>query len=262
MMTILTVSCHPDDIEFMMGGTLLQLKKAGCEIHIINVANGCDGSTTLRPPEIAAVRRQEAMRSAELLGAVFHESLVDDLEVFYTQDLIRRVTSLVRQVKPDIVLTLSLEDYMDDHMNTAKIAVTATFLRSVGSYRSIPDAPAIFKDVMLYHSTPHILSDMMRRPIIPEIYVDVTAVIDEKEKLLACHASQKEWLDATQGFDSYLTSMRDITQTVGGMSGGSFRYAEGWRRHSHIGFTRQDCDPLSDILKGKCAPASASAVRR
>jgi len=81
---------------------------------------------------------------------------------------------------------------------------------------------------------------------------------DEKEKLLACHASQKEWLDATQGFDSYLTSMRTITKTVGGMSGGRFRYAEGWRRHSHIGFTRRDCDPLSDILKGKCA---AGAVR-
>ncbi len=57
---------------------------------------------------------------------------------------------------------------------------------------------------MLYHATPHILTDMMRRPIVPEIYVDVSAVIDRKAQLLACHASQKEWLDMTQGFDSYL----------------------------------------------------------
>ena len=255
-MTVLAICCHPDDMEMMMSGTLLLLKEAGCVVHTINVANGCVGSVKHPPAEIAAIRWKEAQASAKLLGSVHHECLVDDLEVFYTQDLIRRVTALVRQVKPDIVLTLSLEDYMEDHMNTAKIAVTATFLRGVGSYRSIPDAPAVFEDAMLYHSTPHILTDMMRRPIVPEIYVDVTAVIDEKEKLLACHASQKEWLDATQGFDSYLTSMRDITETVGGMSGGRFRYAEGWRRHSHVGFTRRDCDPLSDILKGKCAPGS------
>ena len=104
---------------------------------------------------------------------------------------------------------------------------------------------------MLYHGTPHILTDMMRRPIVPEIYVDVTAVMDRKEKMLACHASQKEWLDKTQGFDSYLHAMRDSVQGVGAMSG-RFRFAEGWRRHSHIGFTREDCNPLADLLKDRC----------
>jgi LmbE family N-acetylglucosaminyl deacetylase len=255
-MTVLAVSCHPDDMEFMMGGTLLLLKQAGCSIHYLNVANGSDGSATLRPEQTAALRRTEAMRAAEVLGAVFHESLVEDLEVFYTQELIRRVTALVRQVKPDIVLTMSLEDYMEDHMNTGRIAVTATFLRSVANYRSIPDEPAVFEDVMLYHSTPHILTDMMRRPIVPEIYVDVGSVMGEKERALACHASQKEWLDKTQGFDSYLKTMRDLTEKVGSMSG-RFRFAEGWRRHSHVGFTRQDCNPLADILKDRCWSAPA-----
>jgi LmbE family N-acetylglucosaminyl deacetylase len=256
-MTVLAVSCHPDDLEFMMGGTLLLLKKAGCTTHYINVANGSDGSATLRPEQTAALRRTEAMKAAEVLGAVFHESLVEDLEVFYTQELIRRVTALVRQVKPDIVLTMSLEDYMEDHMNTGRIAVTATFLRSVANYRSVPDQPAVFGDSMLYHSTPHILSDMMRRPIVPEVYVDVGSVMDEKERALACHASQKEWLDTTQGFDSYLKTMRDLTEKVGAMSG-RFRFAEGWRRHSHVGFTRQDSNPLEDILKQRCLTVAAS----
>ncbi len=257
-MTVLAVSCHPDDLEFMMGGTLLLLKQAGCSIHYINVANGSDGSATLRPEQTAALRRTEAMKAAEVLGAVFHESLAEDLEVFYTQELIRRVTALVRQVKPDIVLTMSLEDYMEDHMNTGRIAVTATFLRSVANYRSIPDEPAVFEDAMLYHSTPHILTDMMRRPIVPEIYVDVGSVMAEKERALACHASQKEWLDKTQGFDSYLTTMRELTEKVGSMSG-RFRFAEGWRRHSHVGFTRQDSNPLADILKDRCRTLAASS---
>jgi N-acetylglucosamine malate deacetylase 1 len=256
MMTVLAIGCHPDDIEFQMAGTLLLLKKAGWDVHILNVANGSVGSMTLRPEQISAVRWREASKSAGLLGATIHECMVDDLEVFYTQDLIRRVTGLVRQVKPDMVLTLSLEDYMDDHMNAAKLAVTGTFLRGVGNYRSIPDMPAVLEDAMLYHGTPLSGTDMMRRPIVPELYVDVTSVIDEKERLLACHESQKEWLDKTQGFDSYLKTMRDGSAAMGTLSG-RCRFAEGWRRHEYAGFTQKDCDPLSDALKRFVVPGRA-----
>lgn len=248
-MTVLVISCHPDDMELMMGGTLLLLKRAGWDVHCITIANGNGGSTELPPEKIAAVRRAETMKSNALLGATFHESLVGDLEVFYTQDLLRRVTALVRSVKPDIVLTQSLEDYMEDHQNTARLAASATFLRNTPNYRAVPDAPAVFEDVMLYHATPHILTDMMRRPIVPETYVDIAGVIEEKTRMLACHASQKEWLDATQGFDSYLTGMRDAAEAVGRMSG-RYRFAEGWRRHSHVGYSRQDGNPLLDALPG------------
>jgi LmbE family N-acetylglucosaminyl deacetylase len=255
--TILAVCCHPDDMEMMMSGTLLLLKQAGCGIHVINLANGCAGSADLGPAEIAAVRRKEAEASAKLLGAVLHDSMVDDLDVYYTPEMVKRVTALVRRVKPDIVLTQSLEDYMEDHMNTARLAVTATFSRNIPNFRSIPDEPAVFQDAMLYHATPHILSDGMRLPIVPEIYVDVSAVMDQREKLLASHASQKNWLDKTQGFDSYLKLMRENAEKVGGLSG-RYRFAEGWRRHSHIGFTRQDCNPLADILKERCHTVSGA----
>ena len=240
----------------MMAGTALLLTQAGCAVHVINVANGSAGSQDLGPAETAAVRRKEGMKAAELLGAVYHESLVEDLEVFYAQDLIRRVTALVRQVKPDIILTMSPEDYMEDHMNTARVTATAAFLRGVRNYASVPDAPAILDDVMVYHSTPHILTDGMRRPIAPEMYVDISDVISEKERLLACHASQKDWLDATQGFDSYLSTMREAALAVGKLSG-RFRYAEGWRRHSHVGFSRRDGNPIMDVLGSRCVMGAA-----
>jgi N-acetylglucosamine malate deacetylase 1 len=251
-MTVLAISAHPDDIEFTMAGTLLLLKKAGCDIHLINIANGCYGSMTLAPPDIAAIRWQEALASARLLGAEMHEPLVDDLDIFYTPELIRRLTAVVRAVNPGIVLALSLEDYMEDHINAARLAVTATFMRGVPSYRSVPDVKPVLQDAMLYHGTPISVTDMMRRPIVPEIYVDVTAVIGEKEKMLACHASQKGWLDATQGFDSYLATMREMAEKVAALGGKGFRYAEGWRRHSHAGYTLRDGNPLADILPKAC----------
>ncbi len=231
-----------------MAGTLLLLKDAGCEIHTINVANGSVGSTEIPPPQLIQTRRREAEDSARLLGSVLHPSLVNDMEVFYTQDLIRRITALVRQVKPDLCFTQSLEDYMEDHMNTARVAVTGIFCRNIPFFPSIPEAPAVFEDVTLYHATPHILTDMMRRPIVPELYVDIGGVMDRKERLLGCHRSQKEWLDKSQGFDSYLRTMRDLSVKVGRMSG-RFEFAEGWRRHSNVGFSREEANPLADVLK-------------
>jgi len=73
-------------------------------------------------------------------------------------------------------------------------------------------------------------------------------VIEDKQAMLACHESQKKWLDTSQGLDSYLIAMRDMSAEVGRRSG-RFRFAEGWRRHSHLGFSARDIDPLAELLK-------------
>lgn len=245
-MRILCVSCHPDDCEFMMAGTLFLLKQAGCEIHYINIANGSCGSDNLPAEEIISIRRTEGMNAADYLGATFHESLVNDIEVFYSDQLIRRITALVREVKPDIMLVPSLEDYMEDHMNTARLAVTAAFCRGMRNYISIPPMPPTFQDVEVYHALPYTLTDGMNTVISPEICVDISAVINEKEKMLACHKSQKSWLDVTQGFDSYLTNMRCISGKIGKMSG-KYKFAEGWRKHLHVGLSKVNSYKLLEI---------------
>jgi N-acetylglucosamine malate deacetylase 1 len=172
-MVALAVGCHPDDIEFMMSGTLFLLRDAGWEVHYVNLANGSCGTDRYPTAEIIRIRGKEAREAASELGAVFHDSFVNDLEVFYEQELIRKVAGLVREVKPSIVLTQSLEDYMEDHMNTARVTVTAAFCRGMLNYGSIPERPLYGGDLMIYHSTPHILSDAMRRPVVPEMFVDV-----------------------------------------------------------------------------------------
>jgi LmbE family N-acetylglucosaminyl deacetylase len=254
-MIALAVGCHPDDIELMMSGTLFLLRRAGWAVHYVNLANGCCGTDSEPVDRIVAARRAEARTAAELLGATWHESLVNDLEVFYDQELIRRVTGLVREVRPTIVFTQSLEDYMEDHVNTARVTVTAAFCRGMVNYRSLPERAPFGADLMVYHATPHTLTDPMRRPIMPELFIDVGTVIEEKRSMLACHKSQATWLDRSQGMASYITAMVDAARAVGGLSG-QFGLAEGWRRHSHVGFSAMDGDPLADAL------ASAGVARR
>jgi LmbE family N-acetylglucosaminyl deacetylase len=186
------------------------------------------------------------------LGAAYHESLTNDLEVFYSTELISKVTAVVREIRPDIIILPSPEDYMEDHMSTCRIGVTAAFCRGVPNFPTNPPREPTYQDVVLYHALPYGLRDGLRRRILPDFYVDITSVIDDKEQMLACHESQKLWLDQSQGMDSYLHTMREMSAEVAAMAGKG-QYAEGWRRHSHLGFSAVETDPLMEILAEFCS---------
>ena len=243
----LAIGAHPDDIEFMMAGTLLLLKQAGCEAHYLNVANGNCGSAEYDAATLAKMRAKEGRRAAEILGAHFHASLTNDLEIFYDLKTLRRLAAIVRKVKPTIVLTHSPKDYMEDHTNTCRLAVTAAFAHGIPNFKSVPSRPAYHNDVTVYHCMPHGLQDGLRKPIVPASFVNTTSVQKIKRAALAKHRSQQNWLATSQGFNSYLAKMEEMSLDVGKMSR-KFKHAEGWRRHLHLGFASRDVDPLADLL--------------
>lgn len=246
----LAIAAHPDDIEFCMAGTLLLLKAAGWEIHCINLSTGNCGSMTMNAARTRAVRCAEAKRAAKILGARWHPPMCDDLEILYELKTLRRLAAIIRDVKPAIVLTHSPQDYMEDHMNTCRLAVAAAFSRGMPNFRTTPPRPAIDGDVTVYHAMPHGLCDGLRRRIVLGAFVDTTSVHATKRRALAAHASQKAWLDASQGMDSYLIAMDEMSRAVGRMSR-QFQHAEGWRRHLHLGFSAAETDPLASALQKK-----------
>lgn len=245
----LAVGAHPDDIEFGMAGTLLLLRRRGWETHYFNVASGSCGSRRYAPAKLRALRRQEAQQAAALLGATWHPSLVDDLEVLYDLKALRQIAALLRKVKPSVVLTHSPDDYMEDHENTSRLVVTAAFSLGMPNFRSSPPCPPVDQPVTLYHAMPHGLTDGLRRRVIPGAFVNTTSVQARKLEALAAHRTQQDWLDHSQGMNSYLQAMDDQSRRIGKLAG-RFVHAEGWRRHSHLGFSPHDQDPLKDALKG------------
>lgn len=252
-MRVLAVHSHPDDIEFVIAGTLFLLKERGCEIHYMNIANGCYGTVEYSKEEITRIRREESIAATEVLGATYHESICDDMSVFYTEESLRRMAAVVREVAPDIMFVASPQDYMEDHMNACRIALGGAFIRAMPNYETIPPRPAIETDVTVYHAMPHGLTDGLRNPIVPDFYVDVSSVIDKKAKMLACHRSQKDWLDRTQGMGSYIDTMKELNAKAGTLSG-RFPYAEGWRRHLHLGYSRSELTPVEELLSDLIAP--------
>jgi len=243
----IAIGAHPDDIEFYMAGTLVLLKQAGWEIHYFNVANGSCGSQVYNARQARVTRRAEARRAAKALGAHWHASLCDDLEIFYDLKLLRRVAAVIRDVKPTVALTHSPVDYMEDHTNTCRLVVTAAFTHAMPNFRSVPPRPTIDYDVTIYHAVPHSLRDPLRRLVVPGAFVNTVSVLDTQCAALAEHKSQQAWLDATQGLGSMNAKVREMARAVGRLSK-KFKFAEGWRRHLHYGFSATEVDPLREAL--------------
>lgn len=243
----IAIAAHPDDIEFTMAGTLLLLREAGYRTHYLNVSSGDCGSLVHGRAALRKIRRAEARRAAALLGAEYHESHTHDLQIVYAVPLLRELTAVIREVRPTIVLTHSPQDYMEDHTNTCRLAVTAAFSRGIPNFDSRPKCAAWAGATTVYHAMPHGLCDQLRQRITPGLFVDTASVQEKKLAALECHESQHGWLQASQHMNSYLRDMETASREVGRMSK-KFKHAEGWRRHSHMGFGQPDADPLRDAL--------------
>lgn len=257
MPAALAIAAHPDDIEFLMAGTLLLLRQAGWETHYFNLSSGQCGSATIPPARLRSMRRREARNASAALGAVWHPPITDDLEIFYEDRLLRKVAAVVRKVKPAIVLTHAPVDYMEDHTATCRLAVTAAFARGMPNYRTNPRVGPCSGEVTVYHAMPHGLCDPLGAPVRASAYVNTGAVQDAKRKALELHTSQRSWLDQSQGMDSYVQTMEDFAREVGRQSR-RFTFAEGWRRHLHLGFCLAETDPLRDALGSAYLAGSAS----
>lgn len=248
MPSVLAVVAHPDDIEFVMSGTLLRLASLGWQVHYMNIANGCLGSMVTPREETAKIRLAEAMEAAGMIPAQHYPPICDDMQIHYTPENFAKVTAVVRKAKPSIVLTHSPSDYMEDHEAACRLTVSATFAKGMPNFVSSPSVPPCEGEVAVYHASPHGNCTPLQEKIEPHLYVDTTDLLERKKALLACHRSQQQWLDTTQKMSSYLETMVEMDRQRGALSG-RFTHAESFRQRLHFGFSSEGFDPLREALR-------------
>ncbi|MFO0930175.1 MAG: PIG-L family deacetylase [Gemmataceae bacterium] len=244
---VLSVLAHPDDAEFLCAGTLIRLaQERGWEVHIASMTPGDCGSAELPQDEIAAVRRKEGAAAAGLLGATYHCVEERDLRVFYAEGPLEKVTRLLRQVKPRLLLTHSPADYMLDHEMTSVLTRAAAFACAVPNFQAHKgDMPPPLDHIPhLYYADAIEGKDLLGREIEPGFLVDVSGAIDLKGQMLAAHTSQREWLLKHHGMDHYVQSMRDWSGHRGKQAGVAF--AEGFRQH--LGHSYPQDNLLGELL--------------
>ena len=237
---VVAIHAHPDDVEFQCAGTLALLKQAGCVVTIATMTPGDCGTAEHDAEAIAAIRREEARASADLIGAEYVCLEFRDLAIFSDDPSRRRVVEFLRRSRPDLVLTAPPVDYMADHENTSLLVRDALFPASVPNYKTKQwePAPPLEKIPHLYHVDAIDEGNPEGKSVAPGFHVDVTDTFAVKRAMLALHASQRNWLRRQHGMDEYLESLDRWSKRRGGEIGKS--HAEGFRQYLGHPFPRSN----------------------
>lgn len=228
-MRIVSIHAHPDDAEILAGGTLALLSKLGHDIAIVTLSAGDCGSAAHGPDEIAAIRKVEAAESAALIGATYRWCGFRDLAIFSDDPSRRRVTGLLRELRPDIVLTAAPGDYLSDHEATSQLARDACFAAPVPNYTTPSQNPPLPAIPHLYFMDPIGHEDHSGNRPVPDFIVDIASTFETKRAMLAKHESQRLWLEKQHGMNDYLQQMEDWTRACGTRAG--IVFGEGFRQY-------------------------------
>lgn len=248
---VLAIMAHPDDIEFQCAGTLALLKQRGCKIHLATMTSGDCGSVEHGPQAITRTRVREGAAAAKVLDATFDSLGERDLFVCYNRPTLQKVAELVRRYDPWLVITHSPECYMLDHEETAKLVRGACFGAGIPNFATEAADPARPTNGVpyLYYADAMEHNNLFGERIVPQFYIDITAVMPVKTRMLKCHASQRDWLRKHHGVDEYVRKMHELSAERGREAG--VRYAECYRQHLGHGYPQDNV--LGRLLDGRKA---------
>lgn len=220
-MKVLAVGCHPDDLEIACGGTLRKYADEGAEVYMCHIANGNMGHVEIKPEPLREIRTREAEEAGEILGAKKVYSLdVGDVTVArFDNDVVDAMADVVREVQPDLIITHNDEDYMQDHVETSRIAFNGSFISTL-THKSLKYA-ALDKVVPIYF-----MDTLAGVNFIPTHYVDITNQIERKLEALGKHESQIKWMLEHDHID-FLDMIKTCSRFRGYQCGAAF--AEGFR---------------------------------
>jgi N-acetylglucosamine malate deacetylase 1 len=216
---VLAVGAHPDDLEILCGGTLARFVKEGHEVVMCHATLGDRGSFVHTSEEIAAIRSRESKRAAEICGAEEATLGLHDGEVSAADPEQRRlVVDLVRDTRPDVIITHFPNDYMSDHNEVSKLIFDCSFHATLPLFDT--GKPHHDKVTPIYY-----METIMGVAFQPTEYVDVTDLIDTKSAMLEAHETQLTWLRDHDGID-IVEQMLAATRFRGLQCG--VKYAEGF----------------------------------
>ena len=192
----LVIGAHPDDADLMFGGCAVKLAGQGHKVKFVSCCNGNAGHYSEKPEALAARRRKEATKAAAVAKITEYEILDNhDCKIVPTIENRERITGIIRDFKPDVVISHRTCDYMADHRITAQLVQDSAYLIMVPLFcpkHKVPEKNPIY---IFSHDT-----FKKPCPFMPDMAVAIDDVVQEKIGMLNCHESQfYEWLPYTQG---------------------------------------------------------------
>jgi LmbE family N-acetylglucosaminyl deacetylase len=221
----LVVVAHPDDIDFGMAGTIATLTRAGAEVAYCLVTSGEAGPPDDADRDELRVRREAEQRSAASVVGVPDVRFLGypDGRVESTLALRRDISRVIRDVRPDLVIAQGSDRDWDrmyyshpDHLAVGEATVSAVY----------PDSRNRWSHTELLDEgfEPHAVARMWLHGLEPNLFIDITDVIDLKVRALLSHESQ---VGARDGITDLIRNWGANNAELAGWPAG--RFAEGFR---------------------------------
>jgi 4-oxalomesaconate hydratase len=193
---LLVVSAHAGDFVWRAGGAIALAAKRGDPITVLCLSFGERGESAsawragMSLDQIKALRRDEATRAAQTLGAAIEFCDAGDYPLQETEELTDQVVRVFRRAQPAVVLTHTLADpYNPDHPAAARMALNARVYAQAAGYEA-PGEPLGAPPVFCFE--PH-------QPEVcgftPQVLLDITEVFDVKRRAMECLAAQRHMWD-------------------------------------------------------------------
>lgn len=181
---LLAFGAHPDDIEFGAGGIVAREVGEGRPVHFVVCSRGESG-TNGTPRQ----RTSEAKRAAKILGATIEFVRLDgDAQLELRSAHVRKLASIIRRVKPELVIAPSLErDQHPDHWRLATLVRDATRLARFGGLKPLRARPAHAAGQLLFYAL-----STSAEPAAKPVLIDISApgLVRKWTSAMEAHASQ------------------------------------------------------------------------
>jgi LmbE family N-acetylglucosaminyl deacetylase len=185
---VLVIAPHMDDEAIPCGGTLVLHTRAGSTVHVLFTtdSSGLSSDPAARA-HLRATRQREVKAAQAVLGYQSAESLdfPDGALVKHEPALRERLRAAIAQFAPTQILCPFPADSHGDHQATAVATAHAAAAANFGG---------------------EIWSYEVWTPLWPNACIDITSVAAEKERAIACYASQlddRDYLSAVLGLNRY-----------------------------------------------------------
>jgi len=219
---VMFIAAHPDDPDFLAGGTVGRLAKEGREVAYVILTNGNKGSgnRSVTSEQLASIRAEEQRRAAQVLGVGDVEFLgYEDGELEDTRDLRRDVTREIRRWRPNLIITLNphrtynnFPGWHRDHRVTGRVVLDCVYPLA-RDHLAFPELPREYEP----HSVREVHVIQWEQP---RLVIDISETMELKLEAIRCHASQ------IGDFKDFEARMRNRAAILGQDKG--YSYAEGF----------------------------------